>query len=156
MDRSITLSIGLVVIIIEDHQIIQNNVNSMQTNTDNMQDTAMQTNISQWLVQNAGYAHVSDSEVSPISSDTLPFAQGREVRSITSVPFSFGAILPILLRTAKRSVFLITVPLYWLLIFNLILGYFDISLFLFIVGLSYVLSTIFVGHWGIIEWGMKG
>lgn len=97
---------------------------------------------------------------------SLPIAQRREVRSITSVPFSFGAIfsslrtklafLPSLLtRLTKRVVFLVSVPVYWFLVFRHVLGYFDIGMFMFVVGVSYVLSTVFFNHWGILEWGMK-
>jgi hypothetical protein len=101
----------------------------------------------------------------------LPFAQKREVRSITSVPLSFGAFFPFLslqeraaglaapakaflARLGKRLAFAALVPAYWLVVFRHVLGEFDIGMFTFMVGLSYVLSTAF-GHWGLLEWGMR-
>ncbi len=103
------------------------------------------------------------------SAHSLLFAQRREVRSITSVPFSFGAmflspeklkekiagIAPFFRRLTRRSIFLAIIPLYWVVVFTQLLNYFDISLFMFVVGLSYVLSTLFSEHWGLLEWGMK-
>lgn len=118
-------------------------------------------NTEQWLTQDV-LARVDMNG----NGYSLPFAQRGEVRSITSVPFSFGAIfssiknrlsfLPSLLtRLTKRIVFLVSVPVYWFLVFRHVLGYFDMGIFTFVVGISYVLSTVFFNHWGILEWGMK-
>ena len=109
---------------------------------------------------------------------SLPFAQRRMASSITSTPFSFGAIFSffslakkklkektaekihqsviILTRLLRRTIFLLVIPVYWFIIFQLVLHYFDIGLFMFIVGLSYVFSTVFHHHWGLLEWGMRG
>lgn len=123
--------------------------------------TGYLNNSEQWLTQDV-LARVGMME----SDYSLPFAQRGEVRFITSVPFSFGAIfssvknrlafLPALLtRLTKRVVFLVSVPVYWFLVFRHVLGYFDMGIFTFVVGISYVLSTVFFNHWGILEWGMK-
>ena len=122
-----------------------------------------------WLVQETAQTPEAYS---------LPFAQRREARSITSVPFSFGAIFyrighqfyrighqsrqylallsPGILRTMKRAIFLLVIPVYWFIILQNVLGFFDLSIFMFIVGVSYVLSTLFFNHWGGLEWGMRG
>ncbi|MBI4149940.1 hypothetical protein HY488_00895, partial [Candidatus Woesearchaeota archaeon] len=75
-----------------------------------------------WLVREAS-----------LSECSLPLAQRREVRSITSVPFSFGALflslktkgksklaplITIANRVTKRIMFLIMIPLYWLIVFT--------------------------------------
>jgi len=96
------------------------------------------------------------------ASRSLPFAQRREACSITSMPFSFGAIFggisralsSFFVRAGRRAIFITSVPVYWFLVFRHVLGYFDMSMFVFVVGLSYVISTLFIGHWGLLEWGM--
>ncbi len=129
----------------------------------------MYTNITQteaWLVRETGQEQIM-AAIESEASHSLPFAQRREARSITSRPFSFGAIFSscrrnlvavpaIVQRVSRRTVFIVAVPAYWFLVFSYILGYFDLSLFTFVVGISYVISTIFFDHWGVLQWGMSG
>ena len=85
----------------------------------------------------------------------------RKVRhSITSAPSYLGytnlrSFFSFLVRASKRAFFITSVPLYWFLIFKFMLGYFEVGLFLFCVGFSYVLSTL-SKDWGILTWGLKG
>lgn len=60
-----------------------------------------------------------------------------------------------LVRASKRAFFITSVPLYWFLMFKFVLGYFEMGLFMFCVGLSYVLSTM-SKDWGVLTWGLKG
>ncbi len=134
----------------------------------------MYTSITQteaWLVRETGQEPIIELQESRSQEPrSLPFAQRREASSITSRLFSFGAIFyfcgrklrkfqqvrALLQRISRRTMFIILVPAYWLIVFRHILGYFDLSLFMFVVGISYVISTIFYDHWGIVQWGMSG
>ncbi len=77
-----------------------------------------------------------------------------KLRRKVSEAISFSAIYSFLIRASKRAFFITSVPLYWFLIFKYLLGYFEIGLFMFCVGLSYVLSTM-TKDWGVLTWGLK-
>jgi len=83
---------------------------------------------------------------------------GRKASFTISLPFSSFIktrnIISFLIKTSKRTLFITSVPLYWFLIFKFILGYFEVGLFMFCVGLSYVLSTL-SKDWGVLTWGLK-
>ncbi len=73
------------------------------------------------------------------------------------LPFSAiksSELYSFLIRASKRAFFITSVPLYWFLFFKFLLGYFEIGLFMFCVGLSYVISTM-SKDWGVLTWGLK-
>jgi len=77
--------------------------------------------------------------------------------SITSVPpfYRFFSFVRNACRLVGKRTFLVTGILgYWFVIMKYLVGYFEIGLFMFIVGLSLVFSTLFKS-WGLVEWGLK-
>jgi hypothetical protein len=85
---------------------------------------------------------------------------GRGAVPVISAPFSrlkskIKDVFSFLIRASRRVIFITSVPLYWFLIFKFLIGYFEIGLFMFCVGFSYVLSTL-SKDWGVLTWGLKG
>ncbi|HLC46573.1 MAG TPA: hypothetical protein VJI75_02420 [Candidatus Nanoarchaeia archaeon] len=81
--------------------------------------------------------------------DTAAQAYAQEQRIISNPSLRYFA--DIFIELGTKALFITSVPLYWFILFNYALGWFDLPLFVFVVLCSYAFSLAGKG-WGALDW----